>query len=104
MDLMTLERAIEQFSEVDEEIGIQTLRAFLFVAARGSCAQKDVELGLGQTNASASRNISYWTDRRFDRKPGKGFIMRVEDPYDRRFRSLTLTQRGREFVEKLRKV
>lgn len=90
--------------EVDTELQLQTLRCLLFVASRGTCSQKDLEKSLGMTNASASRNISYWTNRRFDRKPGMGFIDRVEDEYDRRFKSLTLTKQGKAFVNKLREI
>ena len=105
MDINSLSKALEYLSvNVDSELQLQTLRAFLFVAQRGGCTQKDVEIGMGVTNASASRNISYWTDRRYDRKPGLGFIDRVEDDYDRRLRNLKLTPDGKEFFEKLRKL
>lgn len=90
--------------EVDSELQLQTLRCLLFVAVRGTCSQKDLETSLGLTNASASRNISYWTDRRFDRKPGKGFIDRVDDDFDRRSKSLTLTKKGKDFINKLREI
>lgn len=104
MNPNTLARVCELLAEVDTELQLQTLRCLLFVAVRGTCSQKDLEVELGMTNASASRNISYWTDRRFDRKPGKGFIERVEDDYDRRFKSLTLTKKGKDFMSKLREV
>jgi|LauGreDrversion4_2_1035121.scaffolds.fasta_scaffold266797_3 DNA-binding MarR family transcriptional regulator len=101
--IVGLESALGYISEtVDNEIPIQTLRAILFVAVRGSCTQKELEDGLGLTNASASRNISYWADIRFDKKPGKNFVTRVEDPADRRYRILTLTKTGRSFVDGLR--
>lgn len=103
MDTYLLDNALSKVSDlVDAELQLQTLRCFLFVAHRGSCTQKDVENALKLSNASASRNISYWTERRFDRKDGKGFIMRVDDPHDRRFRVLTLTKKGRDFFNLLR--
>ena len=103
MDINLLTKAITHISKnIDSELQLQTLRAFLFIAQRGSCSQKDVENELGITNASASRNVSYWTDRRFDRKPGLGFVERVEDEYDRRYKTLTLTLKGRDFFEQLR--
>lgn len=88
--------------EIDPDIQLGTLRAFLFVAERGKCQQKDVELNLKSTNASTSRNISYWTDRRFDRKPGMDFIKREEDDFDRRLRNLTLTKKGQDFFNQLK--
>ena len=103
MDINLLNKAISHISKhIDNELQLQTLRAFLFIAQRGNCTQKDVETELGITNASASRNVSYWTDRRFDRRPGMGFVERVEDQYDRRFKTLKLTPRGRYFYEELR--
>lgn len=106
-DLMhpnTLMNVCELLSTIDSEIQLQTLKTFLYVAARGSCSQKDLEMTLKLTNASASRNISYWTDRRFDRKPGKGYIERIDDEFDKRFKTLRLTRKGRDFVTKLKEI
>ena len=102
MDTYLLDNALDVLGEIDREMHIQTIRAFLFVAHRGTCTQRDLELALKTTNASASRNISYWTHRRFDKKEGKGFVMRLEDPEDRRYKILTLTKAGKEFFETLR--
>lgn len=104
MDTFVIDKGLEMFSELDSELQLQTIRAFLFVAHRGSCTQKDLEIALKTTNASASRNISYWTHRRYDKREGKGFIMRLEDPVDRRFKVLTLTKSGREFFDRIRGV
>jgi len=96
-----------QLSFISEEVGmdvpLQTIRTFLFVAHSGSCNQKQIEEALGFSNASASRNVSFWASIRFDHKPGMNFIARVEDPNDRRYRILTLTKTGREFMDRLRK-
>jgi len=89
--------------EVGREVPLQTIRTFLFVAHVGSCNQKQIEEALELTNASASRNVSFWTNIRFDHKPGMNFIARVEDPNDRRYRILTLTKTGRDFMDRLRK-
>jgi DNA-binding MarR family transcriptional regulator len=105
MNLNMFNKALELLSsDVDADIQLQTVRVLLFVAIRGSCTQKDVEIELQTNNASTSRNVSYWTDRRFDKKPGMGFIIRVEDANDRRFKVLTLTKKGQAFIEKLKGV
>jgi DNA-binding MarR family transcriptional regulator len=88
--------------EVSHECSIQTLRTFLFIAARGKCQQKDVEIYLKVPNSTASRNVSYWTARKFDRSPGMDYVKREEDDYDRRARNLTLTRRGQAFYDKLK--
>lgn len=96
-----LAKHLELFSKIDSEIQLQTILCLLYVARKGECMQRDVEIELGLTNGSASRNISYWTDRRFDRKPGIGFIERTENDYDRRFKLLRLTPEGKQFMKQL---
>lgn len=97
--LNALEYASE---EVSPEMTLHALRTFIFVAMRGKCAQKEVEKYLNCANATASRNVSFWTNRKFDRSPGPDFITRVEDDYDRRMKMLTLNKRGQAFYEKLK--
>jgi DNA-binding MarR family transcriptional regulator len=102
MDINLFRNALESFQEIDSDMSLPTIMAFLFVAQREKCTQREVELELGLTNAGASRNVSYWTDRRFDRKPGVGFIDRTEDDYDRRYKVLRLTSKGQSFYDNLR--
>lgn len=87
---------------LEYDVPLQALQAFLFVARNQGCSQKDVEVKLGMTNASASRNVSIWTERRFDRKPGFGLIQRDFDAHDQRFRVLTLTEAGQKFFEQIK--
>jgi DNA-binding MarR family transcriptional regulator len=97
-----LTRALELISEeISGEVSITTVLVFLFVARRGKCTQKDVEVELKISNASASRNVSFWTDRRYDRAKGFGFIERIEGDHDRRFKELTLTPNGQAFYKRL---
>lgn len=104
MDTRILANALELFASIDPELQIQTMRVYLFVAIKGSCNQKDVEIGLKMSNPSASRNVSYWTDLRFDKKAGKDFISRHDDVSDRRHKVLMLTKKGKEFYEKVKKI
>lgn len=102
MSIHHFTRTLELISkDVGPEIQLTTILAFLFVASRGKCTQKDVEEELKLTNASASRNVSFWTERRFDRQPGMGFVERVENDFDRRLRELTLTPKGKAFYKRL---
>lgn len=102
-DANQLARTLAFISKTLEyDVPLPALQAFLYIATNTGCSQKDVELGLGLTNASASRNVSLWTDRRFDRKPGFGFVNRDFDPYDQRYRILTLTETGRQFYEQIK--
>ena len=90
-------------TEVSGELPLITLRTFLFVGSRGQVSQKEVEEHLNCSNAAASRNISYWTDRRFDRNPGMDMMVREVDDYDRRVKVVKLNRKGREFYERIRK-
>ena len=102
MNIHDLDTVLDLFaSEVSPEVQVQTIRTLLFIASRGSCNQKEIEKELNFTNASASRNVSYWTDRKADRKEGMQFVVRTEDPYDRRYKILTLSRKGKEFMEKV---
>lgn len=102
MDTIALVKQLETFASLDPEMQIPAMLAFLYVAHRGRCSQKDLEVALGFSNAAASRNVSYWTERRFDRKPGHGLMDRIEDPFDRRFKALALNNKGRAFFDKLK--
>jgi DNA-binding MarR family transcriptional regulator len=88
-------------NDFDGQVTIDMLLTFFFVASRGTCTQNELEEALGYSNSGASRNVSWWTERTFDRRPGKGFIRREIDPDDMRYRRLELTKKGREFYAQL---
>lgn len=93
---------MEGFAKVDPEINATMILIFLFVAQRGLCTQKDVEVSLGLTNATASRGVSWWCEVKRFGKEGAGYVERHEDPKDRRYKLLQLTPAGKKFYEKLR--
>lgn len=101
MDPNVLIREVETFADIDPEMQIATMLTFLYVARRGVCTQKDIELELGLSNAAASRNVSYWAEQKIRDKPGIGFIRREDDPMDRRFKRLSLTDKGKAFYQRL---
>lgn len=102
MDVNTLTREIETFADVDPEMQIHTMLVFLFIAQRGTCTQKDLEVSLGLTNATASRNVSYWCERKTYTQEGIGFVERTEDPRDRRYKLLRLSKAGQKFYAKVK--
>ncbi len=103
MDMIKFNREVDVFKELDPEMQLITLQVFLYVASRGICTQKDLEIGLGLTNGTASRNVSYWADMKRYRVEGMGLIKREEDPKDRRYKLLSLTPAGKEFYDRIRK-
>lgn len=92
----------ESFAELDTTMQISNMLTFLYVARRGVCSQKDIELALGLSNAAASRNISYWCERKRYGVEGHGFIHREMDPKDNRQKLLSLTDEGKVFYDSLR--
>ncbi|MGJ0513740.1 MarR family winged helix-turn-helix transcriptional regulator [Methylocystis sp.] len=102
MDTNLLRREVEAFAKINPEVNANMILAFLFIAQRGVCVQKDLEVNLGLTNASASRLVSWWTDVKRFGIDGVGFVERTEDPRDRRYKLLRLTPAGKKFYDKLR--
>jgi len=96
------EALLRAFANFDLNINNATIQVFLMVAHRGECAQKELELELGLSDASSSRNVSFWTDD-IDKKGrrGWGLIERRENPEDRRYKLLRLTPEGQQFFAKL---
>lgn len=104
MNTFELDRALEEFCKIDHTVQAITMRVLLFIAEKGTTGQKSIEKELKITNASASRNVAYWTSLRSDKREGPGFVQQIEDRDDRRTRILTLTKKGQAFVEKMRKI
>lgn len=102
MDPNLLIQKAEAFTDLDPLMTLSQMLTFLYVARRGQASQRDIELELGLSGASASRNVSYWTDMKIYGRPGHGFIERFEDPSDRRFKLVRLSEDGRHFYEKIR--
>jgi DNA-binding MarR family transcriptional regulator len=104
MDPNTLIRDLEIFSKISPDMQVSTLLVFLYIARNGKCYQKDIERELGLSNASASRNISYWTKHKSKDAEGVGFVERVDDVMDRRNKVVQLTPNGRLFYNRLREL
>ncbi|MBM6584038.1 hypothetical protein ILT44_27950 [Microvirga sp. BT689] len=81
-------------------MSLPSVLAFLYVARRGICGQKEIEQELRLSNA-ASRNVSFWTESKVYEKAGKGFLFRYEDPMDRWNKLLRLTPEGEAFYKVL---
>ena len=72
-------------------ISMPQLQVMMRLFYRGACGVSDVSDDISVTNAAASQLV----DKMFQ----QGLLDRVEDPVDRRAKQLTITQKGREFVE-----
>lgn len=104
MDINLLRKEIEAFAKVNPEVNANMILIFLFIAQRGICTQKDLEVHLGLTNATASRGVSWWTGTKRYGMDGIGYIERMEDPRDRRYKLLQLTPEGKKFYDKIKAI
>ena len=94
-------RVLKKLQEKDSKFTINAALTFVYVAMNEPCLKKDMELALGFTTASGSRNTDYLTKINRLRQPGLDLINKEDDPNDRRQTVLTLTNRGKEFVNQL---
>jgi DNA-binding MarR family transcriptional regulator len=65
--------------------------AMRYLYYRGESNISELARELGVTNAAASQML--------DRLVGQGYILRLEDPQDRRNKKLTLTDKGRALLQ-----
>jgi DNA-binding MarR family transcriptional regulator len=99
---MSLFELVKDFNQLAPDMQVSTILTLLFIAQRGQCNQRDIEVELGMTNAAASRNVSYWTDMKNRDQIGFGFVQRIEDKRDRRYKILSLTPEGEAWLNKMR--
>ncbi len=98
----SLSRAMDAFAEISPHLTAAHIRTFLFVAERGICTQKDLELGLGMLNSGASRNVAFWVgNSKIGTSAPVPFLRSEVDPENRRFRLLSTTAKGRAFYKKI---
>ena len=85
----------------DSKFPINAALTLLYVASNEPCLKRDMELALGFSTATGSRNTDYLSKINRLRTPGLDFINKVDDPDDRRQTVLTLTPKGKEFIQQL---
>jgi DNA-binding MarR family transcriptional regulator len=65
--------------------------ALFWLYHKGNCAVSDIGEELGITNAAASQML--------ERLVQMGLIQRTEDPHDRRYKQIVLTEQGRQVIQ-----
>ena len=93
--------AFKLLKEKDSKFPINAALTLLYVAEHEPCLKQDLEIALGFTCASGSRNTDYLSSSNRLRKPGLGFINKEDAIEDRRLSVLTLTPEGRDFIHQL---
>jgi len=96
-------RVLEQFKKIDPDITLPSMLTFLYAVERDGQAgnQYAIDQRLDMTGATTSRAIAHWLDFKRPRVAGLNMMVSTPDPEDRRYKMITLTRRGLDFVEKL---
>ena len=97
-------RVLEEFHEVDPDITLPSMLAFMYVNERDAQSgnQNYVERRLNMTNATTSRAIAHWSEFKRPRVEGLNMVVSIPDPEDRRYKRITLTRKGLDFIDKLK--
>ncbi len=100
-ELRTAIRVLETFKDKDPDITLPSMLTFLYAAQRDgqSGNQDSITQELDMSGATASRAIAHWLAFKRPRVPGLNMLESVPDPEDRRYRMITLTRRGLDFLK-----
>jgi len=91
-----------KFGEDYGQAELQLLETLLLVAARERLYQTDIEKALRLTKSTCSRNVHRLTARKqADGSSGLGLLDATEDETDRRFTVISLTTKGKNYVDGL---
>ena len=91
-----------KLAEMDVDTTITQLQCLLEIYLNPSEMRvSDIAKRSLVTPPSTTRTVDLYSEIGFNKKEGKGFIRRDADPKDRRFKLLTLTPKGKQFVESL---
>lgn len=103
-EIRTAIRVLETFRDVDPDITLPSILAFLYyVESDGQAGnQFAMEQRLDMSTATASRATSHWLKWKRPKVVGLDMVESIPDPEDRRYRLITLNQRGLKFVEKIK--
>lgn len=99
-------QVIDMFRSLNNEIQAQTIQTFLFVgmSPNRDVPMQDMGKALGLSQASISRNVSFYSKTNRHRSKGVGLLGSREDPKERRRKVVYLTNKGTMFMSKLESV
>lgn len=102
-EIRTAIRVLEAFKEVDPDITLPSMLAFLYYVERDGQAgnQYEMEQRLDMSGATASRATAHWLKYKRPKYPGLDMVESIPDPEDRRYRMISLNRKGVEFAKKI---
>lgn len=98
----TVARVLEAFRTLDPDLPIQYALSFLTIAQNEGMSVGELAERLGIAQSSASRNVAALSRWHSFGKEGLDLVQAQEDPRERRRKVVTLTDRGRAFLDNLR--
>lgn len=103
-EIRTAIRVLEVFKEIDPDITLPSMLSFCYYVEKDGEAgnQYAMEQRLDMSTATASRATSHWLKYKRPRVEGHNFMESIPDPEDRRYKMITLNDRGKAFAEKLK--
>lgn len=104
-EIRTAIRVLEAFKTVDPEITLPAMLTFLYyVESDGKSGnQASVNHRLDMSDATASRSTSHWLEWKRPKVKGLNMLESIPDPDDRRYKLISLTRKGLEFADKIRR-
>jgi MarR family transcriptional regulator, organic hydroperoxide resistance regulator len=88
-----MHRSMRNFLRYSKDSGLSMsqLGALFYIRRKGTCDVSNLGDELGVTSAAVSQMI--------ERLVQQGLILRAEDPNDRRFKQLVLTEKGQQILQ-----
>lgn len=97
----TVTKVMAAFRALDPDLPIQYALSFLTIAENEGLSIGELAERLGIAQSSASRNVAALSRWHSFGKAGLDLVQAVEDPSERRRKVVTLTDRGRAFLDTL---
>jgi len=105
MTINELSKVMEAFTVINPYLTAAHIRAFLYVAERKVCTQKELEIGLGMLKSGASRNVAFWVgNSKIGPSAPTPFLKSEKNSENHRMRILSLTEAGRKFHKRIEKL
>ena len=99
--LKHLHRVITEFRKLDGDISAQVIETFLLVAQKEGIMVHQIADQMDVATATASRHVATLGQWNRYRRPGMGLVELREVLSDRRYKEATLTDKGREFRDRI---